>query len=195
MLTRRHIFRLPAIAALASPAAAFAGQAPDHTPILTTARLALQRHREHVTQTDRIGVADFSQPSSRRRFHILDVNSGRLHSVLVAHGKGSDPAHTGWLKSFSNTPGSEATSKGAFLTADAYTGKHGWSRRLVGLDPDNSNAFSRAIVIHSAWYVNEDMARAGKLGRSQGCFAFSKKDLANIMELLPPGSLIISANS
>ncbi len=30
---------------------------------------------------------------------------------------------------------------------------HGRSMRLEGLDPTNSNALSRAIVVHGAWYV------------------------------------------
>ncbi|MGH2322743.1 murein L,D-transpeptidase catalytic domain-containing protein, partial [Enterococcus faecalis] len=88
-----------------------------------------------------------------------------------AHGSGSDPSHTGFLKRFSNDPGSNASSEGAFLTADYYVGKHGRSQRLIGLDATNDNALSRAIVVHSAWYANPDMIRShGMLGRSQCCF-------------------------
>ena len=42
--------------------------------------------------------------------------------------------------------------------------------RLEGLDSSNSNALSRAIVVHGAWYVNEHVIdTSGMLGRSQGC--------------------------
>ena len=63
--------------------------------------------------------------------------------------------------------------------------------RLEGLDPTNSNALSRAIVIHGAWYVNEQVAgQSGMLGRSQGCLAVANSSLPEIMARLGPGRLI-----
>ena len=78
----------------------------------------------------------------------------------VAHGRGSDPANSGWAEHFSNRPGSNASSQGSFLTGDTYVGKHGRSRRLHGLDPQNNLAASRGIVIHSASYVDPGLALA-----------------------------------
>ena len=113
--------------------------------------------------------------------------------MLVALGRGSDPANTGWLERFSNRPGSNASSNGSFLTGDAYSGKHGHSRKLIGLDPENNEAESRAIVIHSASYVSREMAREqGRIGRSQGCFAVSQDDLAQVMARLGPGRLLFA---
>src|SRR3546814_7041698 len=78
---------------------------------------------------------------------------------------------------FSNDFGSNATSNGAYLTGDYYTGKHGRSMRLQGMDPTNCHAEARAIVVHGAWYVGPEMIREhGKLGRSEGCFAFAESD-------------------
>ena len=114
-----------------------------------------------------------------------------MSSYLVAHGRGSDPTHTGWLERFSNDPGSYATSSGAFRTGSLYVGAHGHSMRLDGLDPTNSNAASRAIVVHGAWYVSEVMiGHSGMLGRSEGCFAVSNSSLAEIISVLGPGRLI-----
>jgi len=63
--------------------------------------------------------------------------------------------------------------------------------RLEGLDPTNSNALSRAIVVHGAWYVSEQMiGYSGMLGRSQGCFAVSSSSLQEIMVRLAPGRMI-----
>jgi len=163
--------------------------------IIGLARQALDRHRDKVRNLDTLAVADFSTHSSKPRFHLVDLNSGAVRSFLVAHGKGSDPAHTGWLKSFSNEPGSEATSQGAYLTGDPYVGKHGLSRRLTGLDSDNSNALDRGIVIHSAWYVSEDMTRGQGIGRSQGCFALSAQDHATIMDALGAGCLLVAVKA
>lgn len=155
---------------------------------------ALDRHSMRIPSHDRIAIADFATPSHRRRFHLINMGSGEVESFLVSHGIGSDPEHTGLLHRFSNAVGSEATCEGAFLTSDYYVGKHGSSQRLRGLDPTNDNAWDRAIVVHSAWYANEDMiAKHGKLGRSQGCFAVGESQLARVFEWLGEGRMIYAA--
>jgi hypothetical protein len=181
------------LAATAAPALA---DTPALSPSLVAqAKAALNRHKDRVRNMDRIGIADFSTHASKPRLHVFDLQSGKVKSFLVAHGKGSDPAHTGWLKTFSNAPGSEATSQGAYLTADVYNGKHGVSRRLIGLDGDNCNALSRGIVIHSAPYVSDALARSGTLGRSQGCFAVSQADHDAVLNLLGPDRLLLAIKS
>src|SRR3546814_5926613 len=106
---------------------------------------------------------------------------------------GSDPGHLGWVQRFSNDFGSNATSNGAYLTGDYYTGKHGRSMRLQGMDPTNCHAEARAIVVHGAWYVGPEMIREhGKLGRSEGCFAFAESDLDQVLTQLGPGRLLIA---
>ena len=130
------------------------------------------------------------------RLHFLDVVSGEMSRLLVAHGSGSDPRHTGFLQKFSNEFNSNASSEGAFLTSNYYVGKHGRSQRLIGLDPTNNNALDRAIVVHGAWYANADMIQThGKLGRSQGCFAVGESDLDKLFGYLGEGSLIYAAKA
>lgn len=164
--------------------------------LLRAALAALSRHGGTVPNHDRIAVADFAAPSATPRFHFVDMANGATTTMLVAHGRGSDPAHTGWVQRFSNDPGSQASSDGAFLTADYYAGKHGRSQRLIGLDRTNDNALSRAIVVHSAWYVNPDMITShGQLGRSEGCFAVGEADLERVFALLGPGRMLFSAKA
>ena len=164
--------------------------------LLRRALDALEQHQDSISYRDFIGVADFSLPSRAPRFHVVNLAEGRVRSHLVAHGRGSDPAHTGWLERFSNEPRSNATSAGAYRTGSLYMGAHGRSMRLEGLDPTNSNALSRAIVVHAAWYVNEAMIdHSGMLGRSQGCFAVADSSLAEIMARLGPGRLIYADNN
>lgn len=164
--------------------------------LLRKALAALDEHSDKLRLRDRIAIADFTASSSEPRFHFLDVASGKTTRLLVAHGMGSDPGHTGYLHSFSNRQGSNASSEGAFLTTDYYVGKHGRSQRLVGLDPTNNNALDRAIVIHGAWYANADMIEAhGKLGRSQGCFAVGEKDLREVFDFLGQGRLLYAAKA
>ncbi len=162
--------------------------------LLRRALASLDRHGSQVAQHDRMAIADFTAGSGQPRFHFIDLASGRSTSLLVSHGSGSDPAHTGYVTRFSNDFGSNASSEGAFATADYYVGKHGRSQRLIGLDPTNCNALGRAIVIHSAWYANPDMIRThGMLGRSQGCFAVGENDLDQVFARLGPGRMIYAA--
>lgn len=153
----------------------------------------LRRRAGLITQTDLVAIADFAAPSSAKRFHIVNMASGTIDSFLVAHGRGSDPAHSGWLRRFSNDPGSYCTSEGSYRTLDYYNGKHGRSMRLAGLDETNNNAEARAIVVHSASYVSAELARgAGVLGRSEGCFAVAESDLAAVLSRMGPGRLLIA---
>jgi hypothetical protein len=181
-----------------SPAAAPVPPAPlpavvakrELPPLLAEALAALDTHR--IAARDRLGLVDFSLPSREPRFHLVDVAGGRIEqSWLVAHGSGSDPAHTGLLQLFSNVPGSNASSNGAFVTADPYVGQHGRSQRLIGLDPSNDMALARAIVIHGAAYVDPALIdQQGRIGRSQGCFAFEQGEVERVMERLGQGRLI-----
>jgi hypothetical protein len=123
----------------------------------------------------------------------MEIGKGISSSYLVAHGKGSDPENSGWVQRLSNEPGSNASCGGSFLTGDVYVGKHGRSRRLVGLEPVNDMAADRGIVIHAASYVDDAQARAqGRIGRSQGCFAVSYSDISEVLDRLGPGRLLFA---
>lgn len=163
--------------------------------IIEQAVAALDRHAAHIAHRDIVAIADYSLHSKENRFHLVDVQGGNvMRSFLVSHGKGSDRTNSGFLQRFSNRPGSHASSRGSFLTGETYFGKHGRSRRLHGLEEDNDRAFDRAIVIHGADYVDRSMAqRQGRVGRSLGCFAFERSEIAEVLELLGPGRLLFSA--
>lgn len=182
-----------ALAAVPARASAADGIAPS---LRAGALAALDRHRGRLARADVIGIVDFARPSAAPRFHLLDLASGATETLLVAHGKGSDPAHRGWLERFSNAHGSNASCDGAFLTAEAYVGQHGPSMRLDGLEPSNSAARDRAIVVHSAAYVTWDHVRQhGKLGRSLGCFTVPAEDLSQVMTRLGAGRLLYAARA
>lgn len=195
-ISRRTLIR-EAIAGLAIAALPFSlswGREPDSpisSDVLRRALAALERHGDSIAHRDTIGIADFSLPSSAPRFHLLNLTDGSVRSHLVAHGRGSDPTHSGWLERFSNEPHSYATSAGAFRTDRFYLGEHGQSIRLEGLDSSNSNAASRAIVVHGAWYVSEEIAKQRRvLGRSEGCFAVAQSSIGEILAILGAGRLI-----
>lgn len=185
-------------ATLAMPARAdifnpFAAPALKPFDPLAIARQQLAIHAPSIALHDRVGVVDFGQPSRAPRFALVDLVRGAVQYFPVTHGRGSDPQHDGWLKRFSNRVGSLATSRGAYRTADYYWGANGSSMRLDGLEPDNSNAMARAIVVHGAWYAEPTLiAEQGKLGRSEGCFVFGADLLPEILFKLGPGRLLVA---
>lgn len=116
-----------------------------------------------------ISIVDFSKPSSQKRLWIVDLaNKKLLFYTLVAHGRGSGGL---MADNFSNTSESHKSSLGFYVTDATYIGKHGLSLRLKGLDKNfNTNALSRAIVVHGADYVSDRfVSQNGYLGRSHGC--------------------------
>jgi hypothetical protein len=173
----------------AQPVATPAAPAGVDPQLFQRAKAALDAHR--IWARDSIGIADFSQPSSQPRFHLVDLQNGTVESHLVAHGRGSDPDHSGYLERFSNDFGSYATSNGTYVTDDYYQGKYGLSLKVRGLDWTNNNAEPRAIVIHNAWYAEPEMIQLhGMLGRSEGCFAMPKKSQYEVMRRLAGGRMI-----
>ena len=198
---RAALAGLAAVCGMAGAATAhppgLASAAPMIDPLLVNRALdALFRHHDAIWSRDVIAIADYGLPSSTPRFFLVDILVGITTSLLVAHGSGSDPDHSGRLQSFSDAIGSAATSEGAYLTGEIYDGIHGPSRHLIGLDPTNAHAVERAIVIHSAWYANPDMlAKQGKLGRSDGCFAVGEQDIDLVLSRLGHGRLLYAGKS
>ncbi|MEO6579897.1 MAG: murein L,D-transpeptidase catalytic domain family protein [Sphingomicrobium sp.] len=173
------------------PAPVSAAPAGVNPQLFQRAKAALAGHGSSIRYRDTIGVVDFSLPSAEPRFHLINLASGQVDSFRVAHGSGSDPDHSGFVERFSNDFGSHATSNGTYITADTYDGKYGLSMKVDGLDWTNNNANARAIVIHNAWYAEDNMIPAhGKLGRSEGCFAFSRASQWQVMSRLAGGRMI-----
>ncbi len=195
---RRHFLgaAIAGSAGLVSQRAFAAVKLGERPALLGQALAALDNQRSTIIQRDIVGLVDFSLPSHRQRFHLVDVEGGRiLASYLVAHGRGSDPANSGWATRFSNRPGSNASSEGSYRIGETYHGKHGRSRRLHGLDPENSLAFQRAIVIHGANYVDARMAAdQGRIGRSLGCFAVQQREIGEVLDRLGAGRLLYARN-
>lgn len=129
-------------------------------------------------------IIDFNQPSFKERFYLLDVKNKKLvKQTLVAHGK-----NTGMVNAvkFSNRCHSLQSSLGTYITGKTYSGKHGYSLRLDGMEPGfNSNARQRAVVVHAADYVAKDfIAKNGRIGRSFGCPALPVDENNEIINLI-----------
>lgn len=152
--------------------------------------LYYDKYYAQIKNKNFITVVDMGQKSSNYRQFVINMNTGQVHPMLVTHGTGSDPKHSGYAQSFSNKNGSNATSLGMYYTAKEYIGKHKRSLRLQGLESTNSNAYSRAIVIHAGWYVSPEIIKQqGKLGRSNGCPAVEQKYLNWLIDSIANGSV------
>lgn len=197
-MKRRDLLKtgLIAGAALAAPVRAFAapqkGSARDRA-LFDIAKLELDRAGDAIWKRDIVGIADFGLHSAERRFHFVNLEREEVQSYHVSHGTGSDPEHDGFLNSYSNTEGSLATSRGAYVTWEWYVGRYGTSVRLGGLDPSNEAAFRRAIVMHRANYAEPShIERWGRLGRSNGCFAMGEEQFRIALMNLSGGRLLFA---
>lgn len=150
-------------------------------------REAMQAYVVNPWKNERFAmVVDFSQPSKNRRLYLFDLKNKTVSRHNVAVGKNSDRDNDGIADSFSNVPGSNESSLGLYRTAETYNGRHGLSLRLDGLLGSNSNARSRAIVIHGATYVVDGV----RAGRSHGCPAVDMKIFKGLIEKTKGGAML-----
>lgn len=150
-------------------------------------------HQKGISDPSHIfTIVNYSLPDNKKRLWVFDLNDNKLlYHTWVAQGK-----HTGLVvaKHFSNRPGSLESSLGLYQTGKAYYGNDGYSLRLHGLSKGfNTNAYSRAIVMHGAWYVSSKFVHEyHRVGRSWGCLAVPKKLIRPIVNTVKNGSLIFA---
>ncbi|MEM6584137.1 MAG: murein L,D-transpeptidase catalytic domain-containing protein [Pseudomonadota bacterium] len=197
-MNRRDLLKgtVAAGAALALPGRVYAqpakGSARDRA-LFKIARDELERAGNTIWKRDIVGIADYGLHSAQKRFHFVNLGLSQVQSFHVSHGSGSDPEHDGWLNSYSNVEGSHASSRGAYVTWEWYQGRYGTSVRLGGLDPTNEAALRRYIVMHRAKYAEpEHLARWGRMGRSNGCFAMGEADFKLALLKLSGGRLLFA---
>lgn len=132
-------------------------------------------------------IIDMGMHSGKKRFFLIGMDSGNVTPTVVAHGSGSDPDNDGKATKFADTIDSHKTSIGYYLTAETYTGQHGFSLKLDGLSASNKSARARAVVMHGASYVSPGKS---KQGRSWGCPAVANNEKDGLIQKLRGGSLL-----
>lgn len=114
----------------------------------------LKSHKASVTNKDQITIVDYSRPSNERRMFVLDLKTNKvLHNTWVAHGAGgnSGPGVDGFGSSpaMSNEKGSNKSSDGFIIaTQKSYGNTYGNNVLLRGIDSNNTNMASRAVILH-----------------------------------------------
>lgn len=148
---------------------------------------------DKASNKDLIVIVNMREPSYRKRLYVYDLKTNKfVANHHTTHGEKSCGADRAYAAYFSNTPNSHATSLGAMVTEDTYTGKHGRSLRLKGLEKGiNNNVKNRYIVIHSADYcTNGYILAAGRAGCSHGCFAVDPAIAKGLIDLIKGGTFL-----
>ena len=142
-----------------------------------------------------VTIIDYELPSKQKRLWVIDLSDRKLlFHEHTTHGRGSDPNHDGILDTVSNQKNSHQSNVGLLVTQETYSGRHGKSLRMNGLEEGfNDNARERAIVFHSSNYVTDQfIERHGKAGRSHGCPALDPDVSGEIIETIKNGTLVFA---
>lgn len=139
---------------------------------------------------------DLGLGNATARGYVFDMESLSVVDgpFTVAHGRGSSKERNGVPSTFSNRPGSNASSLGLYLAQETYTfsGKSGGrpytsvGLRMRGESGEfNSAARARGIVAHGAPYVT-----AREAGRSEGCPAMEQQRARRLLPLIADGGVV-----
>lgn len=130
---------------------------------------------------DMVIIVDYQKNILSERLFVLDMTKNEIIlSTKVSHAWNSGVLIP---TLYSNTEGSNKTSKGNYITQGTKYGRFGYSMIIYGLDYGiNNNAKSRAIIFHP----NTKM----KTLWSNGCFATSEKTNKRLIDLTKNGVLV-----
>lgn len=129
-------------------------------------------------------LVDYSIKSGTPRFFIYDFTQQKVvYKCLCAHGMGG--ASTAKKPVFSNSEGSLCSSLGRFVITGVGSRSYKNSFRLEGLDPVNSNAASRGILIHAGRMVTyHRLLPYIPLSKTcEGCLTITKSGLFKLHKL------------
>ena len=113
-------------------------------------------------------LVDMRLPSGKRRFFVYDLRADSIMAAgLVAHG--SCNTRNLEIPQFSNDTGCGCSSIGKYKIGYSYDGQFGKAFKLHGLEPSNSNAFTRNVVLHSYEAVPDEETAPLPICNSLGC--------------------------
>jgi hypothetical protein len=148
------------------------------------------REAGKLKNTDILSIADFSQSSCKKRLYIIDLSTMTVYkNTYVAHGRGSGSEYA---KTFSNIPQSHKSSLGFYVTGTTYSGSHGLSLTINGVEKGiNDKALARRIVVHGSSYVGNNFLENNPFtGRSYGCPAVPQDETEDIINTIKEGSCL-----
>jgi len=129
-------------------------------------------------------IIDYTKPMLTDRLFLIDIESNKI--ILKSQVSHAIKTGNSYPNYFSNEIGSEKSCYGAFITAETYYGKYGYSLVVDGKDKGiNDNARKRKIVFHSTKKMTNP-----NYPLTYGCFATSDDINLKLINMIKGGSLV-----
>lgn len=158
----------------------------DNASLQEHAELAYEYARVHDMNTRYAFFTDYGIISGKPRFYIWDYEKGRvIYKTHAMHGPGM--GSTAEKPVFSNKIGSNCSSLGKFEVTREPGATMTRAMRLKGLDRCNSNAYCRGLMIHGAYWVNNNKWRASiplNDVACQGCVTLTTDGSARVRNIV-----------
>jgi len=172
-------------------------QEPPISPVAVQDVLAyLQSNQEKLKNLIKnkrtITINDFTQKSGEKRMYVLDLYTGEVHRVRVAHGIGSGKRDM--VEKCSNKANSNATPPGFQIIGEQKSySKFGSALEIHGLEKRNDNDLDRDIIFHPNKTEAQRQkleADRGYIDHSEGCPQLTQEDYLQLRPLVEGGSLM-----
>lgn len=140
----------------------------------------IQRRLTPAFNNELVFFADLSLSSGSYRFFVIRLkDSTIINQGLCCNGKTGKNGEV----LYSNAPGSNCSSRGAYKIGASYTGKFGKAFKLYGLEASNSNAYSRNVVLHSFWGIPR-RSYGLPICKSEGCPTVNPEYLEELAKII-----------
>jgi hypothetical protein len=170
--------------------------------------IAISR-RSIFTKKDALAVFDISQPSTNKRFYLLDFKSGQVTAHYAAHGRDNGPnvkatKFKGFQTDLDMVPlGPLKTTHAEVMDhyktiVDRYDGTV--YRNMIVVVLEGVTAYNKYInqtppfkwIMHPNWYTTAAFRAKnnGMLGRSNGCITVDPVDNNQLITRLQDGALV-----
>jgi len=152
---------------------------PPNKNLLQVAKRLHHSHVKKLKNKNKLVIIDYSLPIYKKRLWVFDLATNKV--VFHSHVGHAGLSGIIYATNFSNTPKSDKTSVGSFVTLNTYRGKFGYSLNIKGLDRNiNNNAHQRRIIFHKM--TNGPWSR--------GCFTIPQENTKELIDLIKDGVFV-----
>jgi L,D-transpeptidase catalytic domain len=178
-------------------------------PMAAVQRAIAISRQSIFTKKDALAVFDISQPSTNKRFYLLDFKSGQVTAHYAAHGRDNGPnvkatKFKGFQTDLDMVPlGPLKTTHAGVMDhyktiVDRYDGTV--YRNMIVVVLEGVTAYNKYInqtppfkwIMHPNWYTTAAFRAKnnGMLGRSNGCITVDPADNNQLITRLQDGALV-----
>jgi hypothetical protein len=178
-------------------------------PMAAVQRAVAISRQSIFTKKDALAVFDISQPSTNKRFYLLDFKSGQVTAHYAAHGRDNGPnvkatKFKGFQTDLDMVPlGPLKTTHSEVMDhyktiVDRYDGTV--YRNMIVVVLEGVTAYNKYInqtppfkwIMHPNWYTTAAFRAKnnGMLGRSNGCITVDPVDNNQLITRLQDGALV-----